>query len=85
MAHKHIFKSQEWLDGYVAGLIWISDIFESHTNAFARAGLLRKKDVKLVVNIIDAAIRRRELLAEKGSRGVDLFIGKDYSASLKEK
>ena len=78
-------KSQEWYEGYTTGLVWISDIFESHSNAFMKSGLLRRKDVKLIVNIIDAAIRRRELLAEKGSRGVNLFVSKNRTASLKEK
>ena len=79
------FKSQDWLDGYVTGLVWISDIFSSHSNAFMKKGLLRKKDITLIVNIIDAAIKRRETLAEVGPRNMHLFVGKDRSASLKEK
>jgi len=85
MAHEHNFKSQDWLDGYVTGLVWISDIFEAHSQALVRNGYFRQKDLKLIVNIIDAAIRRRELLAEKGSRGVNLFVSKKRTASLKEK
>jgi len=65
-------------------MVWISDIFELHQDAFVKKGLLRKKDVKLVINIIDAAIRRRETLADVGPRNMNLFIGKN-SASLKEK
>lgn len=85
MASDHQFKSQDWLDGYVSGLVWISDIFESHSQALIKNGYFRQCDLKLIINIIDAAIRRRELLAEKGSRGVNLFVSKKRTASLKEK
>jgi len=85
MALDHNFKSQDWLDGYVSGLVWISDIFESHSQALVKNGYFSKSDLKLIVNIIDAAIRRRELLAEKGSRGVNLFVSKKRTASIKEK
>ena len=77
-------RSPEFINGMTAGMVWISDIFELHTDAFVKKGLLRKKDVKLVLNVIDAAIRRRETLADVGPRNMNLFIGKD-SASLKEK
>lgn len=77
-------RSPDFIEGMTAGMVWISDIFELHTDAFVKKGLLRKKDVKLVLNIIDAAIRRRETLADVGPRNMNLFIGKN-SASLKEK
>ena len=78
-------KSPEYLQGFCDALVYASDIFESHTNAFLKAGLLRNKDVKLVVNILDAMIRRREVIADVGSRGVNLFVSKKRTASLKEK
>lgn len=78
-------KSQEWYDGYTTALVFISDIFESHQNAFVAKKFLQKQDIKLIMNILDACIRRRELLAEVGPKGVDLYIGKKRTASLKEK
>ena len=78
-------RSPDFINGMTAGMVWISDIFELHTDAFVKKGLLRRKDVKLVLNIIDAAIRRRETLADVGPKGMNLFIGKNRSASLKEK
>lgn len=78
-------RSKEFIDGMTAGMVWISDIFESHSDAFVKKGLLRRKDVKLVVNIIDAAIRRRETLADVGPKNMNLFVGANRSASLKEK
>ena len=78
-------KSADYEAGFTQALVYISDIFELHSDAFLKKGLLRKKDVKLVVNIIDAAIRRRETLADVGPRGMHLYVSKDRSASLKEK
>lgn len=77
-------KSQEYTQGFTDALVFVSDIFESHQKSFVRKGLFRQKDIKLIVNIIDACIRRREVLADIGSRKMNLFIGKDRSASLKE-
>jgi hypothetical protein len=78
-------RSPDFINGMTAGMVWISDIFELHTDAFVKKGLLRKKDVKLILNIIDAAIRRRETLADVGPRNMNLFVGANRSASLKEK
>ena len=78
-------KSSEYMKGFTEALVYISDIFELHSNAFLKSGLLRKKDTKLVVNICNACIRRRETLADVGPRKMDLFVSKDRTASLKEK
>ena len=77
-------KSQEYIQGFTEALVFVSDIFELRKNTFVQKGLLRGKDVKLVMNILDACIRRRETLAEVGPRKMNLFIGKDRSVSLKE-
>ena len=78
-------KSPEYTQGFTEALVFVSDIFDLHQSAFVKKGLLRKKDITLVLNIIDACIRRRDVLSDVGPKGVDLFIGKDRSASLKEK
>ena len=78
-------KSQEYIEGMTAALCWVSDIFELHSDAFVKKGLLRRKDITMILNIIDACIRRREVLAEVGPKNMNLFIGKNRSASLKEK
>ncbi len=83
VSDKH--KSQDWYEGYTTALVFVSDIFEKHRNAFIAKKLLRKIDVELVLNILDACIRRREVLAEGGPTGVDLFVSKRRTASLKEK
>ena len=78
-------KSNDYIAGFTTALVFISDIFESHSDAFLRRGLLRKKDTKLVVSIIDAAIRRREVLMDVGPKKMNLFIRPDRSADMKEK
>ena len=78
-------RSPEFIQGMTAGMVWVSDIFELHANAFIKKGLLRRIDVKLILNIIDACIRRREVLSDVGPKGVNLFVSKNRTASLKEK
>lgn len=85
MALSDNHKSQDWYDGMTAGLIWISDIVEKHQKGLVAKGLLRKIDVTLIMNLLDACIRRRELLSEVGADGVDLYISKKRTVSLKEK
>ena len=77
-------KSPEYMQGFTDALVFVSDIFELHSDAFFKKGLLRKKDTKLVVNIINACIRRRETLADVGPRKMNLFVAPSRSASLKE-
>ena len=77
-------KSAEYMKGFTEALVYISDIFELHSNAFMKSGLLRKKDVKLVVNICNACIRRRETLADVGPTKMNLFVSPSRTASLKE-
>lgn len=80
-----MMKSLEYMTGFTEALVYVSDIFELHSDAFMKKGLLRKKDTQLVVNICNACIRRRETLADIGPKNMNLFVGKDRSASLKEK
>ena len=78
-------KSVDYMQGFTEALVFVSDIFELHSDAFLKKGFLRKKDTKLVVNICNACIKRRETLADVGPKGMNLFVGRDRSASLKEK
>ena len=77
-------KSPDYMQGFTDALVFVSDIFEKHSDAFLKKHLLRKKDTRLVVNIIDACIRRRETLADVGPKKMDLFVAPNRSASLKE-
>lgn len=80
-----MIRSREFTDGMTASLVWISDIIEKHQKALVKKGYLRQIDIKFFLNLVDACIRRRELLSEVGADGVNLFIGKNRTVSLKEK
>lgn len=77
-------KSDEYMRGATAAFVFVSDLFEKRSHAFVKKGLLRKKDVKLVCAILDACIRRREVLMDVGADKVNLFIRKDGHADIKE-
>ena len=77
-------KSPDYINGFTAALVFVSDLFEKRGNAFFRKGLLRRKDVKLICSILDACIRRREVLMDVGADKVNLFIRKDGHADIKE-
>ncbi len=77
--------TEEYLRGATDTLCYLSDIFERHSSAFVKRKLLRKKDVKLVVGIIDAFIRRREVILDVGPKRVNLFVRPDRTAEFKEK
>lgn len=78
-------KSPQYTQGFTDALVYVSDIFEKHSDAFLAKNYLKKKQTKLVVNIIDACIRRRETLMDVGPKKMNLFIRPDGTASLKEK
>ncbi len=80
-----MIRSREFTEGMTASLVWVSDIIEKHQNALVSKGYLRKKDIRFFLNLIDACIRRRELLSEVGPDGVDLYISQKRTVSLKEK
>lgn len=78
-------KSDEYRKGFTDALVFASDIFELHSQAFLKKGLMRLKDVRLVVNILNACIRTREILSEVGPTKMNLYVSKNREAVLKEK
>lgn len=78
-------KDPLYMQGFTDALVFISDIFELHSKAFLKKKLLREKDTKFVVNVCNAAIERRETLADVGPRKMNLFVSANRSVSLKEK
>lgn len=85
MAVSDNHKSKDWYDGMTAALVWVSDIVEKHQKALVSKQLLRKIDIVLILNLLDACLRRRELLSEVGADGVDLYVSRKRTVSLKEK
>ena len=49
-------KSQDWYDGYTTAMVFLSEVFESHSKGLTEKYKMRQKDLRLVVNIIDACI-----------------------------
>ena len=80
MAHK----SKEWSDGYVTAMVFLYDIFQSRSNALHSRGI-RRKDIKMILAVIDAAICSRNRLAEVGPRNMDLILRGDGTAKLVER
>lgn len=78
-------RSKEFLDGMAAGLIWLSEILDTHSDALSRKRILNRNDIRFVNAVIDAALRRREVIADVGPKKMNLFIGKDRTVELKEK
>lgn len=78
-------KSPEYIAGFTAALVFVSDIFESHQQAFMRRRVFRERDIRMILRIIDACIRRRETLADVGPKNMNLFIRPDKTVELKEK
>ena len=78
-------KSQQYMQGFTDALVFVSDIFEKHSDAFLKKHLFQRRQTKLIVSIIDACIRRRETLMDVGPDKMNLFVRSDWTASLKEK
>jgi hypothetical protein len=77
-------KSKDYYKGFTDALCFISEIFESRSNALYRIGL-RRKDIRMIVAICDAAICVRSRMAEIGPRKFDLVLKKDGSAEFVER
>lgn len=77
-------KSKDYYTGFTDALCFISDIFESRGNALYRIGL-RRKHIRMIVAICDAAIRARIKMSEIGPRNMDLVLYKSGKAEFIER
>ena len=77
--------NKDWSEGYTTAMVFLSDIFESRTQAFYTRNLLRKKDIKFIIRVIDAAIASRDKLARVGPRNMDLILHKSGAVEFVEK
>ena len=77
-------RSKDWQDGYAAAMVFLYDIFDSRSNALYRRGL-RRKDIRMILAVIDAAVRARGRLAEIGPRNMDLVLRGNGTAEFVEK
>ena len=76
--------NESWSEGYVTAMVFLYDIFKTRSNALYNRGL-RRKDIKMILAVIDAAICSRNRLAEVGPRNMNLILRGDGTAKFVEK
>ena len=79
-----VVKSNQWQEGYTTAMVYLYDIFKTRSNALYNRGL-RRKDIKMILAVIDAAICSRNRLAEVGPRNMDLILRGDGTAKFVER
>lgn len=77
-------KSKDYAAGFAAAIVLLYDVFDSRSNALYKRGL-RRKDIRLVLAVIDAMLRSRDKLSSLGPRNMDLVLKKDGSAEFVER
>ena len=78
-------KSLEYMRGFNDACVFAMDLFESRRKSIVGRGWLRKKDIELIIAILDAMFRARYRIAEVGPRGMDLVVHRDGSFEFKER
>ena len=78
-------KSQQFIEGFTTALIWLEDVFQTRGNAMFYRKWLRRKDIRLVIGIIDAMFRARNQMVDLGPRGMDLILCPDGSFEFRER
>ena len=77
-------KSKDYAAGFAAAIVLLYDVFDSRSNALYKRGL-RRKDIRLILAVIDAMLRSRDKLSSIGPRNLDLVLKKDGSAEFVER
>ena len=77
-------KSKDYAAGYAAAIVLMYDTFESRSNALYKRGF-RRKDIRLILSVIDARLKARDKLSTIGPRNMDLVLKKDGSAEFVER
>ena len=77
-------ESKEYQAGFAAAIVLMYDIIESRSNALFRRGL-RRKDIRMLLALIDAMLISRDKLCTIGPRNMDLVLHKNGSAEFIER
>jgi hypothetical protein len=77
-------KSKDYAAGFAAAIVLLYDVFDSRSNALYKRGL-RRKDIRLILAVIDAMLRSRDKLSSLDPRNMDLVLKKDGSAEFVER
>jgi hypothetical protein len=77
-------KSKDYAAGFAAAIVLLYDVFDSRSNALHNRGV-RRKDLRLILAVIDAMLRARDKLSTIGPRNMDLVLKRDGSAEFVER
>ena len=77
-------ESREYRAGFAAAIVLLYDTFESRSNALFKRGL-RRKDIRMILAIIDAMLISRDKLSTVGPRNMDLVLHKNGTAEFIER
>lgn len=75
---------ESWQAGYAAAIVLLYDIFESRSDALFRRGI-RRKDIRMILSVIDAMLVARDKIATVGPRNMDLVLYKSGKAEFIER
>lgn len=75
---------KSWQAGYAAAIVLLYDIFDSRSDALYKRGL-RRKDIRMILSVIDAMLIARDKLATIGPRNMDLLLYKSGKAEFVER
>ena len=76
--------SDDYAAGFAAAIVLMYDIIESRSEALYKRGL-RRKDIRMILEILDAMIRHRNKLCTIGPRNLDLVMYKSGRVEFEER
>lgn len=75
---------EDYAAGFAAAIVLMYDIIESRSDALYRRGF-RRKDIRMILAILDAMLRHRNKLCTVGHRNMDLVLYKSGRAEFEER
>ena len=75
--------SKEYAAGFAAAIVLMYDIIESRSNALYKRGI-RRKDIRMILAILDAMLRHRDKLCTVGPRNMNLVLYKSGKVEERE-
>lgn len=76
--------SKEYAAGFAAAIVLMYDIIESRSNALYKRGI-RRKDIRMILAILDAMLRHRDKLCTVGPRNMNLVLYKSGRVEFEER
>ena len=76
--------SEDYAAGIAAAIVLMYDIIESRSDALYKRGL-RRKDIRMILAILDAMLRHRNKLCTIGPRNLDLVMYKSGRVEFEER